>query len=69
MRERVLLGLLLRDSNAQASSKPFWRFFGEQADCGNYVIVMPHCNNPSKFSFLSQYMGNSLDLFMSFFNH
>jgi hypothetical protein len=31
--------------------------------------VMPHCNNPSKFSFLCQYMGNSLDLFMSFFNH
>jgi hypothetical protein len=31
--------------------------------------VMPHCNNPSKFSFLCQYMGNSLDLFWSFLNH
>jgi hypothetical protein len=30
---------------------------------------MPHCNNPSKFSFLCQYMGDSLDLFRSFFNH
>jgi hypothetical protein len=29
-RERVLLGLLLRDSNAQASSKPFRDFLGSK---------------------------------------